>query len=241
MAYFQVIATELRKKIVDGTYPKDSRLPNQSALAKEFRTSRVTIQRALNTLQVEGLIEGRQGSGSYVKGPESLFDYDASIYGGMTRKLGHLGNLKNEIISFEVSFPNEKEQEKLRIKKNDPVYDIIRLRIFEGEPLALEYTIMPVLIIPGITEEILKGSIYRYIQQDLNKPFGSSHRRIKADRPDTYDQKYLHCEPTDPILEFEQIVFLKDGTPFEYSQTRHRFDKGDVTVTYQSSRHDYHL
>lgn len=241
MAYFQLIANELRKKIISGEYPKDSRLPRQSELAALFQTSRVTIQKALNTLQMEGLIEGRQGSGSYVKGPESVYDYDASIYGGMTKKLGHLGKLRNQIISFGVSFPNEREQEKLRLQKNDPIYDIVRLRIFEDEPLALEYTVMPVLLIPGITEEVLKGSIYRYINEQLQLQLGQSHRRIKADRPDQYDQQYLACQANDPVLEIEQTVYLENGQPFEYSQTRHRYDKGDITVTNKVSRHVYNL
>ena len=201
MAFYQDIAVDLRKQIIDGVYPKNSRLPNQAELAKLYTTSRVTIQKALKILQIEGLIEGRQGSGSYVKGPESVYDYDASIYGGMTKKLGHLGNLNSKIISFGVTFPSEKDQEKLKIGKNDPIYDIIRLRMLDDEPLAIEYTVMPVLLIPGISEEILKSSIYQYIQEDLHLKFGQSHRRIKADKPDQYDIEYLHCQPDDPVLE----------------------------------------
>lgn len=241
MAYYQDIAIDLRKKIIDGIYPKETRLPNQTELAKTYRTSRVTIQKALKSLQIEGFIESRQGSGSFVKGPESVYDYDASIYGGMTKKLGHLGQLDSKVFSFSVSFPTEKEQEKLRISKNDPIYDIIRLRMLDGEPLALEYTIMPVLLIPGITEEILKKSVYQYIQETLHLDFGQSHRRIKADKPDQYDIEYLDCQSDDPVLEIEQTVYLDNDIPFEYSQTRHRYDKGDITVVNKSSRHNYQL
>ncbi|MGX7125782.1 GntR family transcriptional regulator [Enterococcus viikkiensis] len=241
MAYYQEIASDLKKKIIDGIYPKETRLPNQADLAEIYGTSRVTIQKALKHLQIEGFIESRQGSGSYVKGPESLYDYDASIYGGMTKKLGHLGQLDSKIISFSVGFPNEKEQEKLRINKNEPIYDIIRLRMLDGEPLALEYTIMPVLLIPRLTEEILKKSIYQYIQEKLHLNFGQSHRRIKADKPDHYDVEYLECQKDDPVLEIEQTVYLENDLPFEYSQTRHRYDKGDITVVNKSSRHNYQL
>ncbi|MFQ7237256.1 MAG: UTRA domain-containing protein, partial [Enterococcus hulanensis] len=131
--------------------------------------------------------------------------------------------------------------EKLRISKNDPIYDIIRLRMLDGEPLALEYTIMPVLLIPGITEEILKKSVYQYIQETLHLDFGQSHRRIKADKPDQYDIEYLDCQSDDPVLEIEQTVYLDNDIPFEYSQTRHRYDKGDITVVNKSSRHNYQL
>ncbi|MGM0165344.1 GntR family transcriptional regulator [Enterococcus sp. AZ135] len=241
MAFYQDIAVDLRKKIFDGVYSKESRLPNQAELARIYNTSRVTIQKSLKLLQIEGLIEGKQGSGSFVKGPESVYDYDANIYGGMTKKLGHLGTLDSKIISFGVTFPSEKDQEKLKINKNDPIYDIIRLRMLDGEPLAIEYTVMPVLLIPGITEEILKHSIYHYIQESLHLNFGQSHRRIKADKPDQYDIEYLHCQSDDPVLEIEQTVYLENDRPFEYSQTRHRYDKGDITIINKSSKHDYQL
>ena len=100
---------------------------------------------------------------------------------------------------FEVRFPDETEQLKLRIGKNGLVYDIIKLSILNSTPLMLEYTIMPIYVNPGINENILKSSIY-------------SHN-------------------TDPVLEVEQVVYLDDGIPFEYSQTRHRYDKGDFTAT----------
>lgn len=241
MVFYQDIAVDLRKKIFDGVYSKESRLPNQAELARIYNTSRVTIQKSLKLLQIEGLIEGKQGSGSFVKGPESVYDYDANIYGGMTKKLGHLGTLDSKIISFGVTFPSEKDQEKLKINKNDPIYDIIRLRMLDGEPLAIEYTVMPVLLIPGITEEILKHSIYHYIQESLHLNFGQSHRRIKADKPDQYDIEYLHCQSDDPVLEIEQTVYLENDRPFEYSQTRHRYDKGDITIINKSSKHDYQL
>ena len=212
MPFYQVIATDLRKKIIDGVYPKESRLPNQAELAENYKTSRVTIQKALKVLQIEGFIESRQGSGSFVKGPQSVYDYDAHSYGGMTKKLGHLGQLDSKIISFSVTFPSEKDQEKLKIKKNDPIYDIIRLRMLDGEPLALEYTVMPILLIPGITEDILSHSIYQYIQEKLGLTLGKSHRRIKADKPDRYDIEYLHCKDDDPILEIEQTVYLDKKT-----------------------------
>ncbi|MEG1045361.1 UTRA domain-containing protein, partial [Carnobacterium sp.] len=34
----------------------------------------------------------------------------------------------------------------------------------------------------------------------------------------------------DPVLEVEQLVYLKDGRPFEYSRSRHRYDKRSYTV-----------
>ena len=90
---------------------------------------------------------------------------------------------------------------------------------------------MPIEVIPNITEDILYHSIYSYIKEDLKLVFGGINRRIKASKPNEYDKIYLECNETDPVLEVEQVVCLDSGIPFEYSRTRHRYDKGDIIVT----------
>jgi len=230
MAYFNQIANELRRNIRNGLYKKDNQLPKQTELAEQYQTSRVTIQKALNLLQAEGLIYGKKGTGTYINPKQSVLDYNADIYHGLTKRLGQAGVISSQIISFDILLPDELEQEKLKIDKNQPIYDIVRLRLLDGVPLVIEYTAMPVAIIPNLTEDILTGSIYQYLNS-LNLTIGDALRRIKADKPDTYDQKYLNCELTDPVLEIEQTVFLTDGRPFEYSHSRHRYDMGDFVVT----------
>lgn len=152
-------------------------------------------------------------------------------YIGATKHYTKLGKVTSHIVSFEVRFPDEKEQDKLRIPPDNPVYDIIRVRYLDGIPILLEYTIMPIYVIPGINQSVLHNSIYEYLSKTLGLKIGSSVRHIRSDKSDAYDQKYIECKKEDPILEVEQVVYLSNGTPFEFSQTRHRYDKGDYIAT----------
>lgn len=61
------IASSLRSKILDGAYQSTRRLPTEMEFAKTYSVNRQTVRRALSLLTDEGLIERRQGSGSYVK------------------------------------------------------------------------------------------------------------------------------------------------------------------------------
>lgn len=230
MAYYHDIAADIRTQISHGKYEKNQKLPKQTELAITYKTSRVTIQKALNLLQVEGIIYAKKGTGTFVSEAYSTFDYNARVNRGLTKRLGKTGKLTTRIISFDTLLADEQEQTKLRLGKEDRIYDIVRLRLLDDVPVALEYTIMPVAVIPGITEEVLKASVYEYISNTLHLPIGTSIRRIKADRPDIYDQQHLICSPNDPILEVEQTVYLENGIPFEFSQSRHRYDMGDFIV-----------
>jgi ABC-type glycerol-3-phosphate transport system substrate-binding protein len=56
----------LLKRIVDGLYPKGALLPSESRLSAEFHTSISTIRQALSTLVAEGVLNKRQGKGTFV-------------------------------------------------------------------------------------------------------------------------------------------------------------------------------
>lgn len=237
MVLYKEIAQDIRSKIINGTYPVGDPIPEQIKLAKDYNTSRVTIQKAIDILKSEGLIFSRPGSGTFVKKSANVFsslDNDIDVYEGVTASFGSMGLITSEILNFSVRFPTDDEIENLLITKSTPVYDILRLRFLNNEPLILEYTIMPVYVIPNITEETLYGSIYSHIQQNLSLKIGLANRKIHADKPNTLDQKYLNCQLTDPILEVEQVVYLDTGTPFEYSKTRRRYDKGSILMIQKS-------
>ena len=69
MPKYQRIAEWLQQKIADGTYGPGDKLPSEQELREQFDVSRQTVRSALDVLEEEGLIYGRQGSGSFVRDP----------------------------------------------------------------------------------------------------------------------------------------------------------------------------
>jgi GntR family transcriptional regulator, transcriptional repressor for pyruvate dehydrogenase complex len=57
----------LRGRILDGSYALGSRLPAETSLCSEFGLSRPVVRETLARLRVEGLIESRQGAGTFVR------------------------------------------------------------------------------------------------------------------------------------------------------------------------------
>jgi DNA-binding GntR family transcriptional regulator len=93
------IAGELRARIVAGDLAPGARLPTETAIMAEYGVSRTVAKYAINVLKGEGLVEGRRGSGVYVRevrrlvreshgrqmrgqpGPTSPFQRDAALMG----------------------------------------------------------------------------------------------------------------------------------------------------------------
>lgn len=63
------IAREIRSEIASGKYGTGGRLPSEAQLVSRFGVSRPTAAQALRTLEHEGLVERRPGSGTFVTRP----------------------------------------------------------------------------------------------------------------------------------------------------------------------------
>lgn len=238
MPKYKEVAKTIKERINDQIYTVDEKLPDQQTLAKEFNTSRVTIKKALDLLQAAGLLYTIQGSGSYIK-RNALLKAQTSIQighnVGLTTAIQEEVKLESQVITFTVRFPDEKEQLQLLIDRETPVYYYQRLRILGGRPYSLENTVVPVHLIPGITEDVLKDSVYRFIREELGISFKDNRQIVRAAKPSKLDQVHLKCKETDPVLEVEKIMYLTSGTPFEYSVVHHRFDMVEMSFENQGN------
>ena len=60
------LATQLRGEIASLRFNGQNRLPTEAEIGKRYQVSRQTVRNALRLLQEDGLINKRQGSGSYI-------------------------------------------------------------------------------------------------------------------------------------------------------------------------------
>lgn len=65
---YRHVADDLRSQIRSGTLPAGSRLPSLSQLGEQYGVSGDVARQAIGILRAEGLVETRQGSGSFVRG-----------------------------------------------------------------------------------------------------------------------------------------------------------------------------
>lgn len=228
MVKYQEIANELRSQIQNGVYKSGEQLALEREMCEQYGVSRITIKKAVDQLVKEGLVVKRRGSGTFVKslGNQDVHDISmANQFSGFSKTFeGH--KVETKVLRFDIIHPAQEVAEKLNITTDDFVYDIVRLRQLDGRPVVIEYTQMPIELIPGIKREVLEKSIYGYIEKTLHFKIQSAHRFIRALMPTEEEEKFLHIQHGKlPILEVEQIAFLDDGRAFEYSKAHHRGDE----------------
>ena len=71
---YQQVFENLSREILSGKYKPGQKFPSEAALVQQFRTSRITIGRALRDLTQRGLVERIAGSGTYVRQAHAVGD-----------------------------------------------------------------------------------------------------------------------------------------------------------------------
>lgn len=223
MLKYQAVMADIQKHIEDGTYPAYSQLPSVADLCDQYEVSKITVNKALGELETLGLISRRRGSGSFVKRTQQRGkgEFSGQMDGFMAEHRARGEHVQSKILDFSVVHPKEKVARALDIGEDSFVYHIIRVRLADDKPLAIEYTFMPIDVIPDLKQKHLEASIYSYIEDDLGLKISSAHRTIRACLPSELEQRELMAKPNDPLLEVEQVGFLDDSRAFEYSISRH--------------------
>ena len=230
MLKYELLVRTLCDEIRDGKYPKGGRLPTTPELCEIYQVSNTTVKRTMDELERLGLVARRRGSGVYVKErdvPSVTNAHDASSsaqHTGMFMEYEGRGTVESIVHDFSVVRPEGPVAERLNMEGDEFAYHIIRVRVVDGVPKAVEYTNMPIKLIPGLRESTLQASIYRYIEDDLKLKIGSAHRSIRAVMPTPEEREWLQLGENEPLLEVRQVAYLANGTPFEASISRHTSD-----------------
>lgn len=217
----------MKDRILEGEFKANEQLPFEKDLCTEYEASKMTVKRALDLLVDDGLIIKRRGSGTFVK---DLSDNEM-IRMGVSSQLKGLStfnqekNVTSKILTFTIIRAPEEIADKLNIEPKQFIYDIHRVRYVEEKPTVIEKTYMPIDLIPGLKEEHLQTSIYKYIEGELNLTIQSAHRRFTVRQANEAEITYLELDEHAPVAVAEQTVYLDNGKTMEYSFSIHRSDQ----------------
>ncbi len=170
----------LRAQIESGEYGPDDKLPSESQLGAQFGVSRITVRRALHTLEGESLIYRRQGLGSFVRSrPEAqglvhLTDFVEDMTKAGLDASSKLVFSGSEESSAAVAAP-------LGLAPGDPVYRVDRIRFGDGEPIAFDRTWLPTVYGNLIEKsELGRETIYNVLEHTYGIPVTGGRYRIEA-------------------------------------------------------------
>ena len=217
MLKYQIIANEIENNIYSNDLPQGTKLPTVEALASEYKVSKSTIVKAVESLVSKGLVYQLQGSGIFVRRRNRNGYIDLNITQGFTTSLKEF-NITSKVLEFNLIRADEEIAKLIECDVNDEAYFIKRVRYINDEIMCYEEAYYKKSIVPYLTEEIAKGSIFEYLQTALNLKPGFSDRYLHLEKLDNNLANILKLEPGDPAMVVLEQIYLPSGVSFNVSK-----------------------
>ena len=201
-------------------------------MADRFGVSRVTANKALSQLVMEGLLQFRPGVGTFVR-PEAL-SLDLGTLVSFTQKAVKEGRTPStEVLIFRRRGGGEAGPgvlSELGIEASEALFEIRRVRKADGIPVILEHRWLRAGLCPGLTEEDLAGSLYRRLRAEPDLVLTGADQRIEAVRLGPDEARALDTEPGAAALRVHAVGLSNRG-PVWVEDTLYRGDLFGIANT----------
>jgi GntR family transcriptional regulator len=229
-AYAQ-IEERLAEAITGGDLGAGDRLPPERVLAERFGVSRMTLRQALDSLEHRGLLirtRGRKG-GTFVAEPK--IERDLTTVAGLTQQLRRQGHQAGaRVLSAREGPAGRRTAEALALAPGEAVYEVIRVRLSDGAPLALERSLFPSARFPGLLDHRLEGSLYELVERQYGERPARAVERLEPVVAHAREAEILQVTAGSPLMLVERTAYDGSGIPIEYARDLFRGDRTRVLV-----------
>ena len=219
---YRRLSDGLNEAVSSGIITESARLPSERALSIHLGISRVTVRRALDEMASDGLIRRRQGARATVV---PRLEKALSALRGFSDELRARGVEPGQRwISRRTAIPTPSEAMALGLAPTDSVVRLVRVRLADGIPIAIERAAIPQAFLPS--GDLVGDSLYHALA-DCGVPPVRGVQRIRAGLMSKIDADLLDSTPGAPLLIIERRCFLADGRAVEFAETRYSGEKYD--------------
>jgi GntR family transcriptional regulator len=227
--HYRQIERALRERIA--TLRPGERVPSDAELCAEFRVSRMTARHAMQRLAEDGLIRREPGRGSFVaKAPAHRRTNRLMTF---TREMTRAGRVpSSRVLTREIRPSSTSEAASLGIPARAPIVHLRRLRLADGEPIALESTVLIGASGPAVMNaDLASGSLHEALGQGgfaLRRGTGT----ISAAAATAEDARLLVVRIGDPLLVERRIIADGHGRWVEATESRYPAERYGLVVQF---------
>ncbi|SDD25843.1 GntR family transcriptional regulator [Actinokineospora iranica] len=222
----------LKRHLLDllGSLPPGSPIPTERSLATEFDVSRTTVRQALAELTVEGRLLRVQGKGTFAAEPKVAQRLQLSSYTEDMRAQGREPSSK----LLEVSeIPAEADLARLlAVRAGAKILRLHRLRLADGEPMAIETTHLPLGRFRGLRRYVTGGgSLYQVLRERFDVDMGHAEETIETALAGPHEAELLGADVGMPMLLLSRHSFDTEKRPVEWVRSVYRGDRYKFVAT----------
>lgn len=232
----------LREGIFNGAYPPGRTLPAEAELMRIYGVSRITVQRALNTLASDGLLTRARGRGSIVNE-----DIDTSRLGkpvavdisGLLASLSIVGQGTTvKVISVEYQAAPAYVAQQLRIEPGTIIQHAERVRMLSSKPYAHSVSYIPQEIGQTFTTADLEKHALIDLLRRTRIRIGKVEQAITCTLADERTAGLLETQIGSPILKLRRVFISTKDRPINYAEIFYSPERFEYRMTWNRNEDD---
>jgi DNA-binding GntR family transcriptional regulator len=217
----QVLADE----IAAGRLNPGQRLPSERRICETYGVSRVTARRALRALVDEGLVESSRGRGWFVSsGPVSEPPNMLLSFSAMGRARGL--EPSSRLLQRSVRPATLDEADLLGVAPGAQIFELERLRLLDGHPVAIDRSRIPLARCPLLTEvDFTVASLYETLGSTGDAVPSFADYTAEAVAAPAEQAHLLELVEGGPVLSIRARTYDQAQRPLELGHMIYRGDR----------------
>jgi GntR family transcriptional regulator len=213
---YRTIYDKLSQLIAQGSLKPGDQLPSQRALSVHYEASHMTVRRAIDALLNDGLIIAIPGKGLYVAAPKQ--DAESGPLVSFSEDMARRGmRSTTQVLAAELAAASASEAQLLQIAIGAPVVSLKRLRFADDRPMAIQHSVLPHALCPGLlTYDLAQHSLFALLRQQYGLHLAYGTTVAEAALADAEQAQLLALRLPAALLITEQCTYLPDGRPLEF-------------------------
>ena len=221
----EVIINEIETKGLE----ENDRFPAEREYCEKYKLSRATVRQAIDYLEKKGYIYKIQGSGTFVSS-RRLKQKLLKFY-SFTEEMKKQGKIpESKILSFKTIEADDKISKELNLSKKEKVFELVRIRLADGEKVMYEKTYLPYKKFLDLSKkDLLTSPLYDILQSRYRLTFTKAIERFSVGVSDAHVSDMLSISCGTPIINLQRWTYTGIEI-IEYTISSVRGDKFEFEV-----------
>lgn len=219
IALYYQLKEKLKEKIKNGVWKIGDQIPNELDLVTQYQVSRATVRQAVLELVREGILLRQKGKGTFVAEPK--YEADFTVNFCYPTEFGK----RHEVVSATSLPASESVCEQLGIAQGAIIYNIVRLRYFNEEAVAIETLLVPEKTFPGLLKLDLRERIFDLLAQYYGINILKFNSTVEPVLLTAKEAKLLGLDERKAALLINRVCVDIEGRPYLISKGIFRGDR----------------
>ena len=220
--------TDALTELVTRDLAPDAAIPSERDLMTTYDVSRATVRKSIETLVVSGLLHRIQGKGTFVARPRLESRLHLASFSQDMRRRGLTPS--TVLLGVEAETPPAEVATALGLGADDLAWRLDRVRLADGQPIALENGWYPQRPLPDLDRQDLSGSLYQVFERTYGFGIDAAEQTLWGESAEGTVAHRLDAPVHTPLLVFRRIS-RAGSLPLEYVVSRYRGDRYQVHMS----------